>query len=85
MLCGRVLFVERVVYVGCVRKEENMRDKVKPCPFCGSYDIQIDKCTMRARCKNCFSTGGLIAKLVKNPKLENAALEAWNTRYEENE
>lgn len=28
---------------------------IKPCPFCGSTEILIDKCTTRARCKNCFA------------------------------
>lgn len=39
---------------------------VKPCPFCGSIHIQIDKCTSRVRCKDCFATSGMISKLVKH-------------------
>ena len=61
-------------------------DNVKPCPFCGSYNIKVDKCTARVRCKDCFATSGLISKyLSKTDKKEDAALMAWNTRvYEEN-
>jgi hypothetical protein len=32
--------------------------EIKPCPFCGSVEIKVDKCTARVRCKNCFATGG---------------------------
>ena len=57
---------------------------VKPCPFCGSYNIAIDKCTSRVRCKNCFATSGLISKyLTKTERKEDAALMAWNTRINE--
>lgn len=61
-------------------------DKLKPCPFCGSIDIRIDKCTSRVRCKNCFCTSGLIGRLVEySEKLseEEAAVKAWNTRYKD--
>lgn len=59
--------------------------QIKACPFCGSFDILIDKCTSRARCKNCYATGGLIGKLLKDGvKKEDAPIRAWNTRaYEE--
>ena len=59
-------------------------DKPKPCPFCGSVDIRIDKCTARVRCKNCFATSGLIGRFVaysENVSQEKAALQAWNTRW----
>lgn len=59
---------------------------VKPCPFCGSLEIRIDKCTSRVRCKNCYATSGLISKLVNTGTNETeAAVMAWNTRsYEKN-
>ena len=59
-------------------------DELKPCPFCGSLDIRIDKCTSRVRCKNCFCTSGLIGRLVKyadKMSEEEAAVKAWNTRW----
>ena len=63
---------------------DRYKSEVKPCPFCGSLNIQIDKCTSRVRCKNCFCTSGLIARLVaysdKVPQ-EEAAVMAWNTRW----
>lgn len=58
---------------------------IKPCPFCGSIEIKIDKCTSRVRCKNCFATSGMISKLVNQGiSEEDAPLRAWNTRYAEN-
>lgn len=59
--------------------------EIKPCPFCGSVEIKVDKCTARVRCKNCFATGGLISRLVKYSEMmaqEDAAVLAWNTRCE---
>lgn len=55
--------------------------KIKPCPFCGEIDIQIDKCTSRVRCKRCFATSGMISRLInKGVSEEDAPLTAWNTR-----
>ena len=56
---------------------------IKPCPFCGSTDIKIDRCVSRVRCGNCFCTSGLITKLAPDPMAENAALMAWNKRFYE--
>lgn len=54
---------------------------IKPCPFCGSILIQVDKCTTRVRCKNCFATSGMISKLVnEGVSEEDAPIIAWNTR-----
>lgn len=54
---------------------------VKPCPFCGSTDILIEKCTTRARCKRCFAQSGLVSKFLKEGDPEGLApLLAWNTR-----
>jgi len=74
------------------RKREAYRDQmsvdyiIKPCPFCGSIHIQVDKCTKRVRCKDCFATSGMITKLIqKGVPEEEAPIRAWNTRsYEEN-
>lgn len=59
--------------------------EIKPCPFCGSVEIHFDKCTSRVRCKNCFCTSGLIARLVEYSKIndENAPIIAWNTRWKD--
>lgn len=57
-------------------------DELLPCPFCGSTDIIADKCTQRVRCKNCFSTSGLISKLSPDDaNKETAAISAWNHRF----
>ena len=56
---------------------------IKPCPFCGSTNIKIDKCVSRVRCGNCFSASGLISVLAPDPKADNAALMAWNKRFYE--
>lgn len=57
---------------------------VKPCPFCGSTEIMIDKCTTRVRCKKCFASSGLISKLTqKGVPEELAPLLAWNERFYE--
>ena len=54
---------------------------VKPCPFCGSTEIVIEKCTTRVRCKNCFAQSGLISKFTKKGVPEELApLLAWNSR-----
>ena len=53
----------------------------KPCPFCGSTDIKLDKCTARVRCKNCFATSGMISRLIAYGTSEELApIMAWNTR-----
>lgn len=55
--------------------------ELKPCPFCGSTDIKIDKCTARVRCKNCFATSGLVSRY--KDKGDKAPIWAWNERYED--
>jgi len=56
--------------------------EIKPCPFCGSTNIQIDKCVSRVRCRNCFATSGLVSRLIAYAgiKDEDAPIMAWNTR-----
>lgn len=49
--------------------------KFKPCPFCGSTDIAVEKtCVYWCRCQNCWSEAGAPHKTKK------AAIAAWNTR-----
>lgn len=57
--------------------------EIKPCPFCGSTNIKVDKCTSRVRCGNCFCTSGMIGKLVVDINDKDAAIKAWNTRVGE--
>lgn len=55
---------------------------IKPCPFCGSTELIIDRCTARVRCRNCYATSGLITKLLGEYKKsdQNAPIKAWNVR-----
>lgn len=54
---------------------------LKPCPFCGSTDINIDGCTVRVRCRNCYASSPLISRFLKYATSEKeAARMAWNTR-----
>lgn len=62
-------------------KEKSVQEGVRPCPFCGSTEILIDKCSKRVRCKKCYATSGLITRFAD--KGEGAALAAWNERYED--
>ena len=65
--------------------EPNIDYIIKPCPFCGEINIQIDKCTSRVRCKSCFATSGIISKLINQDISEkDAPIIAWNTRSYEN-
>lgn len=69
-----------------MNRQIDINFEIKPCPFCGSVHVQIDKCTKRVRCKDCFATSGIITKLIqKGVPEEEAPIRAWNTRsYEEN-
>ena len=58
------------------------REDLKPCPFCGSRNIKIDKCTARVRCGDCFATSGIIRKREGEDGVK-AAVEKWNERYNE--
>ena len=61
--------------------DSNVDYIIKPCPFCGGLTIQVDKCTLRVRCKSCFATSGLISKFINDGVAEeDAPIVAWNTR-----
>ena len=58
---------------------------LKPCPFCGSTNIRMDRCTLRIRCSKCFANGQLISRFRTEGRSDlEAAVLAWNTRaYED--
>ena len=49
--------------------------EIKPCPFCGSGDIRINKTPVGAwlQCERCFAEINL-------HRTEKEAIEAWNRR-----
>ena len=67
-----------------------MKNKLKPCPFCGSNDIELqsdfDKTkdprkncmTARVKCCNCFATSD--TKDSCGGETEQDAIDAWNKR-----
>lgn len=58
--------------------------ELKPCPFCGSKKIKIDRCTKRVRCGECFATSGIISRHMKDGLTDyDAAIIAWNERYDD--
>lgn len=63
-------------------KADNIDIEVlKPCPFCGSRDVNLDNCTVRVRCKNCYASSPLISRYLQYTNNEReAARMAWNTR-----
>ena len=66
-----------------MEQEYTGREELIPCPFCGGKKIKFDKCTKRVRCANCFATSGMISKFIAQGMNEDeAALAAWNTRYD---
>ena len=58
-----------------------MKEKLKPCPFCGSTNIITEKCTKRVRCRDCFATSGFITPYInQGMSEEEAMIMAWNKR-----
>lgn len=49
--------------------------ELKPCPFCGSKDLQMHTCSFYVQCKQCCADGPW------NDDGEEAAIEDWNARY----
>jgi len=75
-----------VIHSAMDRREcfESDANRLKRCPFCGSYDIEVEKSQIpvinttqykrQAVCGDCFATGAPMTT-------HNKAVEAWNTRY----
>lgn len=64
-----------------IKEKEEKKEELKPCPFCGSRNVKIDKCVSRARCGDCMATSGLITKYINQGMDNQAALKAaWNKR-----
>jgi hypothetical protein len=61
-----------------------MSEAIKDCPFCGAKPeiTQVNRQTMRIRCKNCLM--GLQQKVLRYDLtwLEDKLIESWNMRYE---
>jgi RNA polymerase subunit RPABC4/transcription elongation factor Spt4 len=55
-----------------------MREKLKPCPFCGSVKLTSEQ--HYVSCKDCGTLGPDINDLPKGP---NTPFEAWNMRVKE--
>lgn len=51
--------------------------ELKPCPFCGSTDIEVEGCVDYIVCRNCGCFGP-----DSKPYTFDAAIERWNTRAE---
>ena len=67
------------------KARNDMSEKLKPCPFCGSKWTQVrysnnpfDKNRYRAECTDCYA----VTKACNN---EQDAIEAWNRRAESEE
>jgi Lar family restriction alleviation protein len=56
------------------RKSEMSKFKLKPCPFCGSTNIEHSKIWIFIACNNCKAQ-------ISRPS-EKEAVEAWNRRAE---
>ena len=60
-----------------------MSEKLKPCPFCGSDDLEMEGSIMSSyyvRCRKCGAGGGVMF-----PDNEENAVKMWNARAYENE
>lgn len=55
---------------------------MKPCPFCGSNDIEI--LNGYCRCDNCFARGPLAEEPYVDDSGEYDGIAAWNERPEDN-
>ena len=55
---------------------------LKPCPFCGSEDILIERCSPQAECWDCGAKGPLIERFLDSADGDwtLAAVLSWNTR-----
>lgn len=58
-----------------------MKEKLKPCPFCGNEDIIIERgpvCGFRATCNSCITSSAYF-------DCEDEAIKAWNEIAEKRE
>jgi Lar family restriction alleviation protein len=63
-----------------------MSNQIKPCPFCGSKDVEAfsqdeDDCPNRSAIVRCHSCDAQTAQMVGSTKIE-MAIRAWNKRVE---
>ena len=58
---------------------------LKPCPFCGSDRIMIDRCSPQAECWDCRAMGPPIANFLDHADGDwtMAAIFSWNTRADD--
>jgi Lar family restriction alleviation protein len=62
------------------------RETLKPCPFCGSDNINIDvfewdkEWTYYIGCNKCDAIGGLIHTPIPNNRLRQYTISKWNER-----
>lgn len=64
----------------------NNTEALKPCPFCGSKDVEAfeqggDDCPFHSAIVRCFSCDAQSAQMVGRDKI-NMATRAWNKRVE---
>lgn len=64
-----------------------MSEKIKPCPFCGSNDVEAfaqdeDDCENRSAIVRCHSCDAQSAQMVGSTKID-MAIRAWNKRFGE--
>lgn len=59
-------------------------DRLKPCPFCGSKNINHESINAArwARCQSCSATGGYIFDFEPVSMTRDEVVKRWNTRKE---
>ena len=60
-----------------------MTDKLKPCPFCGSEDLEDRRGFIK--CNSCGVEGPVFAIGGKHDDVRKEAIAAWNKRQGEND